>query len=328
MPGPSGRPPVKVLFVAGWGRSGTTILDNLVGAHDGAFTGGEVYWLWRFGFVEGRKCGCGSPFAECELWRAILAAAFGDAVPDPAEVIALQREAIGVRHTPRLLAGARAGRLSPAAARYAEILSRIYTGIAEVTGARVVVDASKRPPDAVITGQAPGIEPYLLHVVRDPRAVAFSWQRTKDWTETNRPEIMTRHGVLMNGAHWVSWNVGAEAARLAYPRGRYRRIRYEDFMTHPRATIDEVFALLGEPRPDGPFLDDSTVVLPTNHTVAGNPTRFRTGRVQLSRDDEWLTAQHPLVRRATTAISLPLLGHYRYPVVVPLGRSRAAAPRS
>lgn len=308
------RTPVKVLFIAGWGRSGTTILDNIIGGHEGVFTAGELFHLWQWGFLEGRKCGCGEPLTDCALWGEVLRVAFGDDVPDPAEMVALQRSVAGVRHTPALLAGARTNRSDPRVARYASVLSRLYTAIAAVTGARVVVDASKRPPDAVLAGRTPGIEPYLLHMVRDPRAVAHSWQRRKAWTDTRAPAEMTRHGLLMNGAHWVGWNIGAEAARMAYPRGRYLRLRYEDLMSDPRGSVEQVFAHLGEPTPAGPFRDERTVVLPTNHTAAGNPSRFRTGEVRITPDDAWMTEQDPAARRGTTALSLPLLGRYRYPL--------------
>lgn len=322
MPDRAATPPVKVLFIAGWGRSGTTILDNVIGSHEGVFTAGEVNYLWERGLLDGRECGCGQPLLECELWQSVFTEAFGDELPDAAEMIDLQRRVAGVRHTPALIAAARAKRTSPDVARYADVLARLYTAMATVTGAKVVVDASKRPPDAVFAGLAPGIDPYLLHVVRDPRAVAYSWQR-QVWFDTQQRCEVTRHGLLMNAAHWMSWNVGAEAARAAYPRGRYLRLRYEDFMADPRGSIDRVFAHLGE-RPEGTtFRDERTVVLPTNHTAAGNRSRFRTGEVRLTPDAHWMTEQNPASRRGTTALTFPLIGRYGYPLTVGTGRTAA-----
>lgn len=318
-------PPVKVLFIAGWGRSGTTILDNIIGSHDKVFTAGEVFHLWRWGFLEHRECGCGQALADCELWRSVLKTAFGDEIPDATEMVALQRRVTQVRRTPVLLAGARSKRVVPDVVRYTDALSRLYTAMGQVAGARVVVDASKRPSDAVLAGLVPGIEPYLLHVVRDPRAVAFSWQR-QTWIDKGKRDEMTRHGLLMNAGHWVIYNLGAEAARAVYPRGRYLRLRYEDFMSDPRGSIDRVFAHLGEQAEGATFLDDRTVVLPANHTVAGNPSRYRTGEVRLTPDTEWTAKQDVVSRRGTTTLTLPLLRHYGYPIRVS-GVDRAGSRR-
>jgi hypothetical protein len=309
----------KVLYLVGWGRSGTTLMDNVLGSHAGVFTAGEVTMLWELGLLERRRCGCGVPVPECDFWAAVLRRAFDGGLPDPARMLGLRRGPLAVARTPALVAGARSGRLAPGAAEYADVLSRLYRAAAAETGSRVVVDASKRPPDAVLAAAAPGVEPYLLHMVRDPRACAYSWQRRKDDPSTATPSLMWRHGRLMNAGHWVSWNALAERAARAYPAGRYLRVRYEDFMAAPRETVARVFALLDEPVHDSPFHDGTTVTLPGNHTIAGNPGRFRTGTVTIRLDDEWRAAQRPLDRRVTTAASLPWLRRYGYPCRVAAG---------
>lgn len=316
--GPSTARP-KVLYIVGWGRSGTTLMDNVLGSHPGVVTAGEVTRLWELGMVQGRRCGCGDPVLACRFWSAVFDRAFAGGLPDATRMVGLQKGPLAVVRTPALLAAARSGRHTPAVTEYADVLSRLYRAVAEETGCRVIVDASKRPPDAVLTALAGGIEPYLLHMVRDPRACAYSWQRTMVDPSATRLAHMHRHGRLMNVGHWVSWNLLAERIAHAYPPGRCRTVRYEDFMTAPRATVDTVLDMLGEPAVAGPFLDDRTVRLPANHTIAGNPGRFRTGEVPVRLDDEWRSAQRPLDRRVTTALSLPVLRRYGYPWRVPAG---------
>lgn len=46
---------VKVLYIAGWGRSGSTILDNVLGQVEGFFSGGELSYLWERGLSENRR---------------------------------------------------------------------------------------------------------------------------------------------------------------------------------------------------------------------------------------------------------------------------------
>jgi len=58
---------LKVLYVIGWDRSGSTLLDNLLGGVDGFFSSVELHKIWQEGLTEGRKCGCGRPVAACPV---------------------------------------------------------------------------------------------------------------------------------------------------------------------------------------------------------------------------------------------------------------------
>lgn len=64
--------PVKVLYMLGLGRSGTTVLDLLLGGIDRFFSVGELQSLWKESIGEGRLCGCGRPVAQCPVWTSVL----------------------------------------------------------------------------------------------------------------------------------------------------------------------------------------------------------------------------------------------------------------
>lgn len=294
----------RVLYLAGWGRSGTTIIDNVLGSHPGVFSAGELWFLWERGLLGGRSCGCGEPVRACALWREVLRA-YGDDLPDPRRVYEWQRGSARARHTLRVL---RHGH--PLVA----ITSRLYRAIAEVTGARLVVDSSKLPSGAALLARPQaGVTPYLLHVVRDPRAVAHSWGRPKQQLDRPKPALMAQHGPCDSALKWLSWNGLTERAGRAFP-GRYRRVRYEEFAADPRRVIAEVLDFADTTPVGSPFLDDRTVALAGNHTVSGNPSRFRTGTVEVRADEAWRDDLPVASRLATTAMALPLLRRYGYPL--------------
>ena len=311
---------VKVLYILGWGRSGSTIMDNLLGELDGFFSAGELNYLWQRGLVEGRKCGCGRPVRACPVWSGVLRRAFGDdweARIDPREVVRWQREAVRVRHTPamlRLQPGEPTGR--PALDAYLGVLARLYRAIPEETGARVVVDSSKRPSDAALLRLVPGVRPSYVQLVRDPRAVAYSWQRHKAQPDRNRPAELVRHGPVDSTLSWIRWNSLAESVRAKSPPSSSLLLRYEDLVARPRPSLLDVAALVGEAPPALPLEGERTALLEPNHTVSGNPSRFRTGRVELRADDEWITRQSPAQRSMVTSLALPLLSRYGYPLRV------------
>jgi hypothetical protein len=62
------------------------------------------------------------------------------------------------------------------------------------------------------------------------------------------------------------------------------------------------------------FIRDGHVVLGANHTVDGNPMRFAVGSLPLRRPDEWREGLSTLGRMSVTAVTLPRLRTYGYPV--------------
>jgi hypothetical protein len=300
----------KVLYITGWGRSGTTIVDNILNAYKGVFSAGELVYLWTWGLRLGRRCGCGAALPECELWRAILRTAYGGRLPRPDEVVTLQRQAIRVRATPGLLRGTS----NPAAEAYRRILEPLYPAIAEVTGADLIVDSSKSPAAAALLRRLDGVESYLVHMIRDPRAVAHSWGRPTVQLNGPQPRLMRRQSPARSTARWLAWNVLSERVGGHDP-DRFRRLRYEDFVVRPREAVEDLLAFTGTAAVDAPFLGEHTVILPVNHTVSGNPGRFRSGEVQIRPDDRWRHDSTWGPRVIATALALPLLPRYGYPVL-------------
>jgi hypothetical protein len=307
---------LKVVSIIGGTRSGSTIIDNILGEYDGFFSTGELHYLWERGLIQGRKCGCGRKLRECEVWSQVIDRVFEDpqlSRMGAAGVVLLQRRTVRTRHTAKLLRSANVGQEKSVYARdYARIANRLYTSIAEVTGSRVIVDSSKRPSDAALVRRLPGITSYVVHLVRDPRAVAFSWLSKKEEFDSEAATYMPQHGSLYTSIRWLGINAMANIVRFREPLGQAFLVRYEDFVAQPRTVIEGIVSAVGESTERTPFMDERAVFLAANHTVSGNPSRFRTGVVQLCEDRDWRHGLGGGSRLVTTAVSMPLLRHYGY----------------
>lgn len=274
--------------------------------------------------MKDRLCGCGVPVGKCDFWRSVLTDAFGD--PDVAqrsakEIDEWRKSAVRFRHLTRVLRESDAGpHRWKTLDRYLDSAGRLYKALAHVAGARVVVDSSKHPTDAAILRLLPGVRPYHVHLVRDPRAVAYSWQRQKSSPGDGPRDEMMRLTAATSAKSWVVVNVAAEAVRRREPPNRSILVRYESFVAHPKSTVERILRLLGEETQDLPFDDDHRVTLTPGHTAGGNPNRFSTGPILLREDTEWLHGQSRGDRLISTAITLPLLRRYRYPVMPERGR--------
>ena len=303
--------PTKVVYIMAWGRSGSTLLGNLLGEIDDFFHAGELRTIWEKGFVRGRLCGCGKRVPECEFWNGVMTRALGEG--DAKAIAAAQRSAARLRHAPRLLWGANGNGLpgGPRTQTYATSVVSLYRALAEATGAGVIVDSSKREADAALLRLLDGIDPYYVHLVRDPRAVAYSWQRRKATPEPRRE--MVTYKPSTSTRNWLGLNVTAEAIRRKVGRDRYILVRYEDLATEPRKTLESIARMVGSSPESLPVDEAGTATLRPNHTAGGNPGRFKTGPVSLRLDDEWVAQQSRAQRLVATTIAMPLLHRYRYP---------------
>jgi len=72
-------PSPPVVYVAGSGRSGSTILERVLGQMPGFVNVGELIDLYRRP-PEGERCGCGLAFTACPFWLGVGKRAFGGCV--------------------------------------------------------------------------------------------------------------------------------------------------------------------------------------------------------------------------------------------------------
>ena len=304
----------RVLLVTGFGRSGTTLVNTILGSTPGVFAAGEVRFLWERGLLEGRACGCGEPVRTCPVWGPVVEKAFGSPMSiDPAALVAEDARVMRTRHLPLMLASRWTGdRLLSRLHALPDALTAVYRGIQDVTGAELIVDTSKPPSFGYVLQHLDGIDLRIVHVVRDPRGVAYSWSRTKALADGGERTEMLRLSPSQSALQWDLWN-GA-AGWLWGGSNRYLRLRYEDLASEPRATLARVMAFAGVSHLEVPFTTSDQVRTTTVHTVAGNADRMRTGPLTVRLDDAWTTELPTGSRRLVSALTAPLLARYGYPV--------------
>ncbi|HEX6248375.1 MAG TPA: sulfotransferase [Nocardioidaceae bacterium] len=308
---------LKVLSVVGAGRSGTTVLASILGEVSGFASAGELRFLWERGILLGRPCGCGEIPARCEVWAPVIdktMAALQESNPGAtvADIVAAQRELARRRHLVRVLRSTGADTEGwPPLDLVRSATAAACCSLAEVTDAAVVVDTSKRPVDAAIMSGLPQVDQYVLHVVRDPHAVVHSWRRAKTYTTNGETRAIGTRTLGATVRRWTSNCLSAEVLKSRMPASRWLHVRYEDFAACPRATVEQILSFLGVGAV-APFTDDRTVRLRPNHIVAGNPSRFTTGLVEIREDDEWRRTMSARDKASVDLMTLPLIRRYGY----------------
>jgi hypothetical protein len=300
------REAVRVVYIAGSGRSGSTLVDSVLGQQPGVRSAGEVRYLWQRGVIDDRACGCGEPFSRCPEWQQVMASL--PAPVDPLTMVRAEDAHTRIRSLPGLLW--RRSRRHPLGEDLGDTLTAVYRAIRDVADAAVVVDSSKLPPYGLLLDDCEDVTLRVVHVVRDPRATAYSWTRTKELPDFGDRRFMQRLPVWKAAALWLLWNVTVDAAW----RRRALRVRYEDFVADPLREAHRIGDFAGLAVSSDWYRPGPEVMLSPTHSVAGNPSRHRTGWVPVRSDDEWVTRLPRRQAWLVTAITWPLLLRYRYPL--------------
>ncbi|MEO8292232.1 MAG: sulfotransferase [Actinomycetota bacterium] len=337
---PAHRPPaaaidevVDVVCIGGTGQNGATLLSRMLGAVPGIVAIGEIGRLWDTGLIENRPCSCGVPFRECPFWTAVGDSAFdgwdrvdGYAVARAREGVRLKRRLRGLPPEPvprlrdisskvQMLPFLLLGRFWPEyrvnQRAFTDNLGRLYRGIRDTSGARVVLDSMKVPYHVYMLRNVPGIRLRVVHLVRDVRGVAYSNTRTVAKQGAEGRYRVTRHPAK-TGMRWTWVNLSLHLLkRLGVP---VLRVRYEDVVRSPKEQIAAIarFAGLDVGAEDLSFIAGDELDLPADHIVAGNRVRMTSGPLRLRVDDGWRTGLSRRQRFMATLAGRPLLRRYGY----------------
>jgi hypothetical protein len=202
----------KLVYIGGYGRSGSTLLEYLLATNSDVVACGEVgRHLLRF--RARRTCTCGRCARKCPVWGPFQ---------------------LG----PQRFEGWDHERLSLA------LLERISRKFA------VMVDSSKTAWGSwsipFRLRRRLGKDFLLIHLVRDPRAVCWSTIRTPI-SGKKAKKASTRVGrCLRTAVGWNAANIVCEMYGRLHPE-QYMQLRYED-LTHSAADVlDHVFGRISQP---------------------------------------------------------------------------------
>lgn len=299
--------PVKVLFIAGPTRSGSTILSKILGEIDGCFDAGELIDIWDRGLAPSGSCSCGVALDKCSLWLSVFDKAYGGINNiDVEKMIESRDRAAHTRNVLLLLLKPRMkSKLESSLSYYFSNLMRLYRAIQSATGCSLIIDSSKNVGYAFLLGMIPQIDLHLLHLIRDPRATAYSWLQKKPGLWIANPFETS-----------LVWSIRNLVVELISRQSldRHLRLHYEDFIDNPKETVLRILDLVKHQSLNAPFVDHNTVKLGENHSIYGNPDRFRRGFVQLKMDQRWrdMRKKHFFI---VTFLTWPFLIKYRYSLI-------------
>jgi hypothetical protein len=326
--------PVKVLKITGLGRSGSTILDIVLGNHPQIESVGEVGSLIRTGWISRESlrgidpkrlrrplCTRGkrldipnidTPAEACPSWSSVRREWVERTDPDSIESYPkLQNDFELKRRWPRLLYEKR--RPSAAFRSYARLTRTFFESIRAVSGKPIIVDSTMVPVRAFALGMIPGIDLYVVHLVRDSRGVITSHR--KSFEKGLQAGIMwdhKGHPMWKTVVRWIVLNLATEWICIQLGPKRTMRLRYEDFVADPKSALEKIGTLIELDLTDVADAASSGKPMHAGHNIGGNRTK-KSGTITLRPNaEEWRTALSPTEQRLSWISMGWLMRRYGY----------------
>lgn len=275
----------KIVFLTGYGRSGSTILDITLAQNPDIFGAGEITALTRHVWQENEYCACGNEIRSCPVWGEVVSRWLEGRDEGAVERYHRLQRRFEAAFSPFLIASGLAGRLG--FAEYREMTESLFRTIAAVSGKDIVLDSSKLPGRAFALSKLPGIELALIHLVRDGRAVAWSMTQSFDRdVKAGFQKVIRPKSVLRTAMRWTLVNLMAEYACRRLAPERCCHVSYEGFTADPQATLERVGARLGLDFSQTARTIARNEPLSPAHQMAGSRIRMKQSMV-LSADSSW-----------------------------------------
>ena len=273
----------SIVYIASSNRSGSTLLETLLGKHDCVTSLGELRHLNEY-VRDDRLCTCGNPISVCPFWQRVETE--------------MRRDGWSLSTMPTKIAGSRSGggsglimievllyllssglfkivRKIPFGLRkyiqVAENCLRVAVTVSKVTGCPIIADSSKKP---IMLRLLYLLEPRKLKVVfliRDVRGVTYSAMRRKI--------ISVREASYL----WLLDNLRIFLSIQTIPSRQRIVVKYENFCKDPSLEMERICTFL-----EIPYVPKTTALSKDHsHSIGGSPHRFNKAEVQIVLDERW-----------------------------------------
>lgn len=286
---------IDSVYICAAGRSGSTLLDMLIGAHPDAVSVGELLHLPK-NLALNTVCACGEPVANCTFWTQVIGRLNRELGTDlfkrPYDLdlgFITASTVVDHRKQTRAYLARRLATLTmvdieqrmrfrafePLTRRFHESVDqtlRVHDAIRRVSGARIVVNSSKAFRYGVALHQHAPESIRLILLTRDGRGVFHSRIRSGF-----SPEKSLRA--------WKNYYRRAlPLLERAVDPAHLLHVRYEDLTRDPRSELSRISDFLGLTRSEK-MLDFRAK---TSHILNGNAMRL-SASAEIRADEKWKT---------------------------------------
>jgi hypothetical protein len=302
--------PIPVVYLAGSGHTGSTLLSMLADAHPSIASVGETAVkpkIRRRGDSVKQRCSCGALIVECPFWKEVFDRIHRQGIQFDARtwpndyrlenpllhrLLTRDSSYAFLRRFRRWAEGHLPG-YSNRIRRIDRVNVAFVRAVLEAAGATVFFDTSKGTARLARILAIPSFDVKVVTLVRDVRAYAASAKR--------RGKAVTDAA-----STWRKDQIAIRELIADLPADRRMVIRYEDLCSDPARTLKSLWKFCNVEAIEPPRR-----LLSRDHHVLGNNMR-RGGEIEIKLDDRWRKELDPSEQASILRIAGALHGEFGY----------------
>ena len=259
---------MKLLYLLGAGRSGTTALSLLLGSSNCMRAVGELHHISQYA-IPGARCSCGQLISECAHWRNVTSADWWEKFSH--RKYKIESASLELHRSIWRYFGYHNWRTDYK--YYYNLNTRLFCVFKDFD---FVIDSAKYICRALALKNVENLSVYYIHMVRDPRGVVHSFSK----------DVQSPRSFLSACFYYVLINATAILVKTTLLRGRVLTIRYEDLFLEPNLTLERIGIFLKKDLEEIKPIILGQVPIKNSHTISGNRL-VKSKNIFLEYDSEW-----------------------------------------
>lgn len=290
-------------------RSGSTIFDIIL-SNAKAITGlGELRELQDLGWIRNEYCACGEKVLNCPFWSDVKKSIEDKVEIDNRQYISIVNK---IESDEEFYFDYLKGDTNEDLNEYLAYNKILFKELFRISDTNAIVDSSKSPRRALYLSLLEEYDVYVLHIVRDPRAVAWSIKKPiKRNLKKGVASEMPGKPYLPTAKRWIVNTLKSLKVKKALSDEKYLRINYNDLIKNNRKALEKISETTGIDLEDIIQKIEHDGTLEPHHTVAGSRIRMKK-TMHLKYDDSWKSEMPFIPKLITTILTFPFLKKFGF----------------
>jgi hypothetical protein len=267
----------KIIFIAGSGRSGSTLMGKLLDRQQNTAHVGELRHFAQIGYRENRACECGKKLEQCSFWGPIIYQLSRDF-----DLVEISKISKRLPRNIDLYTHIILKSESYIPSKYIDFICTLYHYIFHFSEAEYIIDSSKFPVHLESLYRTNAFDIRVIHLTRDPRSVADSWSRRKQSNDGPSSSFITTRPAWKVALSWRTCNY--LVTRYQAKTAVFTHAKWEDVTRDPSEAIDKIIQSLHLKIAFPGTSRDRSVYLKAGHAFWGNSSRRLSGHTKIIND--------------------------------------------
>ncbi len=269
----------NIIYIASSVRSGTTLLDLLLGNHSNIYSIGELQQLGGYYNSQKGQCLCGESISECKFWNAIEKRSGLDFNRLQTKLKKNLILSVAILIIPRIFFKIFFDilKIVPAIKNNNIVVNnifKIYDTISDLTNKPILIDSSKNA------------FPFRYYFLQNPEKVKIIILYRDGRGVTNS---LVKRGLTVEIAakRWRKTIQNIHLMSLGIPKLKVIRVRYEDLCSNPEKELKRLFDFIDVENEKMKNL----ILKNKKHDIGGSPTinKDKSAEIKISVDQKWKT---------------------------------------